>query len=758
MDDLTLATTAPTRRWLEPEPLPAAPTPLASTAAPAAAVPGAARAAAAPGAARAAAAPGAARADRAPGAAFDYAALPAAPRAGTAPALGTPAPAGTTRAGELTRADEARNQKLRSADQALRMAEREVVATRATIRDRSFFERLSAPPEAQRRVDALERERLPALRAARDELQAATRAGAPQAELDAQTERYLARADDTRDFIRGSVARENGQLERSAAVSGQAASGARVVRDVGFSTVAALASGGTSLGVTALAVGGGALAKTASDEAADRVEGKGSKGAGEVAGKLVRNTAGLVVDAAGGAAAKGVTVVAQSGAIGVRGVAVASSATAVATGAAKRGIQGQDMLDGRAMLVDGTVGLVTGGVGQKLAPAMAGLGTGTRAAASGALGAASGAGAQVAGNWATGRALGDGVGEAALGGGFGGLASGAIGARRADQKGTPATSDLPATSSWRARASRAKTLAECDQQALMGRSTLEAYTTRPVPDGRDRAAYKAFTRDPESWHPQRRQTQDRVLDEHYRSALELDAPITAANGGKTLIVMRGNSGSGKSTALREDSPLMRELGIAGTAAATRGPVNPDAMKPALTTDIGGARIATGQAHVEAVMLADRLTQRLMSEGRSLVVDRRFGTASQIDGLAKSAKEAGYKVVVVDLDAELATSMNRVRARPLAGDAPNVPAAAVQQGYQENRAARAEVARSRYVDRYAMLKSDLPGTSGAPVIVTRDGNEAHIRDLMAWRRGLTPGTPAVSPALVEALDRRAAGRE
>jgi len=392
--------------------------------------------------------------------------------------------------------------------------------------------------------------------------------------------------------------------------------------------------------------------------------GRGSKSLGELGTKLARNTGGLLVDAGGGVAAKGIGMAARAGNIGLGTVAAASSGTAIVTGAAKRGINGQEVFDARSMLVDGTVGAVTGGLGQKIAPAMSALGTGSRAVASGTIGAVSGAGAQVAGNWATDRSLGEGVGDAAIGGAFAGTAAGAIGGP--------------------------KSFAECTKRARAGESTVSAFTTKTPPPETDRAAYKAFTSDRNSWHPERRAFQDRAAEQMYQKALPLDAPMTSANKQPTLVIMRGNSGSGKSTALAGGSELTKKLGIPADAGDRA--LNPDALKPTLAQGSrGGEPITTGHTHVEAVMLSDRVTQRLLGEGRSMVLDRRFGTAQSVESVAKQAKAAGYKVVVLDIDAELATSASRVMRRPIGGDSPNVPFDAIRAGYAENRVNRAKVA-------------------------------------------------------------------
>src|SRR5581483_519668 len=222
---------------------------------------------------------------------------------------------------------------------------------------------------------------------------------------------------------------------------------AAVVRDTSLTALATMASGGTSLAVTAGVVAGGAALKTGSQESALRVEGQGRDAKG-IAKQYLQNTVGLAADAAGGTAGKALTTAAKAGqisqatalagratvnvvtgagkraadgkdafdlkAVGAdavgglaggtadafksRSVAAylgSSAASGIAGGAAKRAIAGEKIFDARAMVADGITGAGGAAVGQKLAPGIEKLKPAAGLAASTAAGSAVAAGSQV---------------------------------------------------------------------------------------------------------------------------------------------------------------------------------------------------------------------------------------------------------------------------------------------------------------------------------------------------------------------------
>ncbi len=370
-------------------------------------------------------------------------------------AAALPAPGGGVKAGVLalqprrraaeeevpTGDDAYRTKKAQLADLNLRQAQRELDATTQELSSRGFVSKMFLPEETKVRRETLAQVHLPELRARQAEYQAAQRLGAPPAELDAKLDRYFTASIEAREFVKGSLDTERGQFAETDKKLERTIHTTRVVRDVSLGTAAALSTGGGAL-VAGGVVAGGALVKTASDEADKRIATGQASSAGELASGLAKNGAGLAVDAAGGAALRTLGAAAHAGRIGAGGFAAGAGGTALVTGATKRGIAGEEVLDGRAMLTDVVTGAVTGGASQRLAPSLSRLGAGARATAEGAAGAAGGAGAQVVSNAVHGRELTEGVGEATLVGAGTGVVLGATGQRKSAAPEAPA---LPPT-------------------------------------------------------------------------------------------------------------------------------------------------------------------------------------------------------------------------------------------------------------------------------------------------------------------------
>jgi hypothetical protein len=84
-----------------------------------------------------------------------------------------------------------------------------------------------------------------------------------------------------------------------------------------------------------------------------------------------------------------------------------------------------------------------------------------------------------------------------------------------------------------------------------------------------------------------------------------------------------------------------------------------------------------------------------------------------------AKAAGYRTVMIDVDAGLETSAARVASRPIGERDPNVPWDAVKQGYRRARTERVRVAALSELDEYILIKTDGP-KAGLVVAEKRNG--------------------------------------
>jgi len=229
--------------------------------------------------------------------------------------------------------------KEKSADLALRHAERELDATTQELGSLGIIAKITFPGETKVRREKLANQYLPELRAARSEYQTAKNLGVPATELEAKLDRYFSKSVETREFVKGSLDTERGQFAQTDKTLDRAGKTARVVRDVSLGTAAALSTGGGALLVGGV-VAGGAVVKTASDEADKRISTGQASSVGELAQSTFVNAAGLTVDAAAGGVFRGVTSLARAGQIGTGAVAAASGVTAATSGVVKRALDG----------------------------------------------------------------------------------------------------------------------------------------------------------------------------------------------------------------------------------------------------------------------------------------------------------------------------------------------------------------------------------------------------------------------------------
>lgn len=238
-------------------------------------------------------------------------------------------------------------------------------------------------------------------------------------------------------------------------------------------------------------------------------------------------------------------------------------------------------------------------------------------------------------------------------------------------------------------------------------NTVEAYTHGELP--KEKHEIRNFLRDPGRWIPERRKQQERLMSRFTRAAERLSS---ALGDQKVLIIMRGNSGSGKSYTLKHGVPELEKFGISKIAQnreLEEGIINPDNIKYAIQTELEKGQATSNQVHQEGSALAESLIEQSLSQGRTVIVDKRFGKVSDVDGLATQAKKMGYHVVVLDVDAPIEMSMSRVAERIPGGSDTTVPIDQITSGFIEARSHRAKVAALSSVDEYYLIStSNNPG--------------------------------------------------
>lgn len=236
--------------------------------------------------------------------------------------------------------------------------------------------------------------------------------------------------------------------------------------------------------------------------------------------------------------------------------------------------------------------------------------------------------------------------------------------------------------------------------------TYQEYTVEEAP-GENDPKFKPFLGNPRNWTAERQGIHEGIVEDYGKRVSALSREIQKASQGKgsVLILTRGNSGSGKTYMLKHAShPLLVGLNLPSLMRQEQfktASINPDTIKTGLQSRGGES---SSQVHEEGSMLVDRVIEQAFSRGDSFIIDKRLGRADQVEKYARQAKEAGYRVVLIDVDAPLTDSSSRIVDRPVGGESPNVQLRAVEQGYHEARENRLEVSQIPLVDDYFVFSS------------------------------------------------------
>lgn len=268
----------------------------------------------------------------------------------------------------------------------------------------------------------------------------------------------------------------------------------------------------------------------------------------------------------------------------------------------------------------------------------------------------------------------------------------------------------------------------CQSLGALGAS-YEKHTLGPAP-GEAAPEFKAWIGNPQNWSPERREAHRRLVADYLDRVEGLSeelgsSPLAKKLGRPVLLLTRGNSGSGKSYLLKHpEHPLLEQLDlprIMGDPRFAEASINPDILKHTIQSELEAGKASAGAVHEEGSMLADRVMEEAFERGWSFIVDKRFGRAAQIDKLARTAREKGYHVIVVDVDAPLSVSSARVTNRPLGGESPNVQFDPIRSGYVEARENRAAVAALPSVDDYISFSSTPHNPSTNGLVAFRSGS-------------------------------------
>jgi hypothetical protein len=285
-------------------------------------------------------------------------------------------------------------------------------------------------------------------------------------------------------------------------------------------------------------------------------------------------------------------------------------------------------------------------------------------------------------------------------------------------------------------------------------SSIVAYTSGPVPEikkGPD--GYYAFFSNGGNWIDSRVRTQDVIFQEKQQEVRELSARIQscleqAGLNGPALVLLKGDTAAGKTSTIRNSTGLLNALNILDEDGNPSGVINPDEFKSPLrrvkTVDGTEQLLNHTQVLGEGGTLGSDFLRGMMVTSDAgtgtplnLVIDKRFSRPGETEATVKEVVDRGYKtVVVLDIDAEYETSVERVSRRDPNGEDPVVPNAAIREGFvgsRENRKALIE-----FIDQnnegntgvemiYFLYSTDQPGAKGATLISKISPQEREVPD-------------------------------
>jgi hypothetical protein len=216
-----------------------------------------------------------------------------------------------------------------------------------------------------------------------------------------------------------------------------------------------------------------------------------------------------------------------------------------------------------------------------------------------------------------------------------------------------------------------------------------------------------------TWLPERVEVQKRAYNEMYQEALALSERMPS--NPPILILMRGNTAVGKTTVLRnthndkypEIQDLIKEMNILDANGEPTGVINPDAVKGILRNQakIDGERVTHKQVLHEGAVVTEKVINNMLIEKNSMIVDKRFLKPKNITDISNIAKKQGYKIILIDVDAELHTSLQRVSNRTESGDDPIVPRYEIEKGSQDMKQNRGNIKEIKSIDKYLFIKTD-----------------------------------------------------
>ena len=235
----------------------------------------------------------------------------------------------------------------------------------------------------------------------------------------------------------------------------------------------------------------------------------------------------------------------------------------------------------------------------------------------------------------------------------------------------------------------------------------QTYTKKGVPEQRTEWNYLKKT---DNWTPERQKIHLELLQKNYQSALGLSNRMPE----KTIVLMRGNTGVGKTSVLRgrsnsrypEFAQKLEELNILDENGIPSGVLNPDDIKGQLRNfdkKDGKHSIAHHQLLREGAKITTEIETQLLKEGKSMVLDKRFLTVKEVERVLNNAD--GYDIILIDVDASLENSLARVKNRTFEGNDPIVERKEIEKGNDKMIDDREAVRNLPKINEYYFINTD-----------------------------------------------------
>ncbi|MCX6799742.1 MAG: zeta toxin family protein, partial [Candidatus Falkowbacteria bacterium] len=207
---------------------------------------------------------------------------------------------------------------------------------------------------------------------------------------------------------------------------------------------------------------------------------------------------------------------------------------------------------------------------------------------------------------------------------------------------------------------------------------------------------------PGNWPEERKMIHKELIESEIKEATALSERLKDKK--PTIHILRGNTASGKTTALYGNSMFQ---GVLDGENKPTGTINPDTYKAKLQKhdEENNTPITnSAQCHEESLVVNNAITKELLKKYKlSLVMDQRFAGEYSIERMVSHAEQTGRCAKILDIESPLEISLIRVLARGVYEPRPDFQA--VADGYEGvvlNRKAVTELAKKESSVEYYLL--------------------------------------------------------